>query len=257
MAAERGQGQGRETGGQQAGRDVTVAKPVRGPIPAAGDKIAVRQVPQHPPGLRQVDEGVATILARDAYQRDRHYFLMRSAMVLGACLCVSVLLNALLISQPVKREYFLSDTEGRIRQLTSLDTPVNSLTEISTWVSMSIAKAYTFSFANYRAELQDAQANFTAPGWRGFERALQESGTLQSVINNKYITTAVPTAAPVLVQQGLRDGLYAWKFEVPFIVTFQSANGRTSQTMMISATVVRQPETANPRGLGIAQLIAQ
>lgn len=247
MAGERGQGQKAVSSSQQAGRAVAVAKqPAQAPAAA-----------RLPPGLRGVDEGVATILARDAYTRDRHYFLMRVIYVLAACLSGSVVLNAVLASQPITREYFLTDNEGRIRQLTALDSPVNSLTDISTWVSNSIAQAYTFSFANYRAELQVAQAAFTPAGWRGFEKALEESGTLQSVIANKYITTAVPTSAPVLVAQGLRDGLYAWKFEVPFIVTFQSASGRTSQNVLVTATVVRQPETVNPRGLGIAQLIAQ
>ncbi len=67
----------------------------------------------------------------------------------------------------------------------------------------------------------------------------------------------MPTSAPVLINQGLVQGRYAWKLSMPLLVTYQSSERTVPQNLMVEIVVVRQPETEHPRGLGIAQLIAQ
>ena len=213
--------------------------------------------PEGQVGLRQADEAVATILAREAYTRERHYLLVRVIMGLLLLAGLQGAANIYLATRPPQYHYFSTDRDGRITPLTPIDRPIASLSDLGTWVSNSVAQAYTFDFANYRSSLSAARVNFTQAGWAGFETALQESGVLQSVLERKYVTTAVPTSAPVLVTQGRIEGRYAWKFQIPILVTYQSSERTASQNLMVNVIVVRQPETEHPRGLGIAQLIAQ
>lgn len=247
------QGAKQERGGKAAAAATArprSAMPNKKQAPGAPDKI-------EEPTRAHVEEAVATRLFRDAHYRQRHYLLMRVILGLTLVLAITVTSLVYMASRPVEYRYFATDTEGRIKELTALNRPIQSLEEILNWVTNSITQTYTFSFANYRQELQAAQSNFTPAGWSGFERALEESRILSSVLENRYVTTAVPTGAPVVVAQGLVNGRYAWRVQLPIIVTYQSASRRTSQSLTITATVVRRLETEHPKGLGIAQIIAE
>lgn len=207
--------------------------------------------------MRHADEAVASMLARDAYTRERHLLMTRVIAGQAAAIVVALAAVFILATRPVEKHYFLTDNEGRIREIRALSEPVNTLPEVTTWVTNAITASYTFSFANYQQELSAARANFTPAGWGGFEKALKDSGNLKSVVENKYVATAVPTGAAILLTQGTIEGRFAYKFQVPILVTYQSAVQRTTQNLMVTAIVVRQPETDHPRGLGIASLIAE
>lgn len=209
------------------------------------------------PRLRCHDQAVAAVLARHAYVRERHIFLSRIIVALSAALLGSMFVNIVLFLRPVEYRYFLADTEGRIRDIVPLDRPVEALPVVSAWVANAVSQSLTFSFANYRQEFAAARQHFTPQGWAEFERALLDSGLLRIVRENMYVTTAVPTSAPVLSQQGLMNGRYAWRFQIPMVVTYESAAQRMGQNMMVTVTVVRVPEHENPRGLGILQIVAQ
>jgi len=209
------------------------------------------------PPLRSEEEAIAAVLARNAYVREKHYFLMRLVLVLAGLLSLSVVGNVLLAMRAPENKYFLSDVEGKIREIVPLDRPVESLPVISAWVANAVSQSLTFSFANYRQEFANARQHFTPQGWAEFERALIDSGLLRIVRENMYVTTAVPSGAPVLSQQGLMGGRYAWRFQIPMVVSYESAAQRMGQNMMVTVTVIRVPETENPRGLGILQIVAQ
>lgn len=213
--------------------------------------------PAEPQTLRSADEAVATVLAREAYTRERHYLLVRVVMGLLLVVCIQAASLLYLGTRPVHNLYFSTGLDGRIVPLIPIDKPINSQGDLTTWVTSSVVQAYTFSFANWRQELNASQTNFTVAGWKSFSAALDSSGLLKSVIGGKYITTAVPTSAPVLVDAGVIKGQFAWKLQMPLLVTFQSSERSTTQTLNIDIIVVRQPQTENPRGLGIAQLLAR
>lgn len=200
---------------------------------------------------------VATRLMRDAYTRERHYFLMRTVVVLSALLFVSVSGNVYQGVQPTQYKYFATNEQGDLKELQPLNTPVQSKTALLNWVTNSITDTYTLSFANYQKELQDAASYFTTGGWKNFEKAIGASGFLPLILDDKFVTTAVPRGAPVIVAQGDMGGRYAWKVQIPILVTFESAKRVTSREYMVTALVVRRPQTENPVGLGIAQILAE
>lgn len=207
--------------------------------------------------LRDEDAAVAAILMRNVYRRERHLFLAKTIVGLSVALCLSMAVNVALFLLPDRHRYFLTDQEGRIIEIVALDRPVDSLAVVSGWAAQAVAEALTFSFANYRQEFARVRGNFTAQGWEAFERALLDSGVLRTVRENQYVVTAVPTAAPVLVQQGVLAGRYGWRFQVPLLLSYESASARISQNVLVTVTIVRVPQTEHPRGLGIVQIVAQ
>jgi len=203
------------------------------------------------------DAAAATALARDALARDRYEFLLKLIYGLLGVLLVSIAANVWLGTRPVEFRYFATDPQGGIRELTALNRPVQSANEVLNWATEVATKAYSMSFANYAQQLEDMKPNFTDAGWRGYEQALARSGFVEKLLSQQYVSTAVPHQAPVIVAEGLVDGVYGWRLQIPLIVTFQSASANTSQTIQVEVTVVRRPETENPKGLGIAQIVSK
>ncbi len=211
------------------------------------------------PGVRsQHDEAVATGMARDAYRRERYEFLLRAIFSTLALLALSILLNIWLATRPVTFRYFATSPEGAISELVPLERPVQSTGEVLNWATQVVTKSFTLAFANYQQQLDEDRLNFTDGGWVGFQDALRSHKFLDTIITQQLVTSAVPTGAPVIVSQGIIEGnRYGWRVQLPMVVTFESASGRNSQNMTIEAVVVRRPETENPRGLGVAQLITK
>lgn len=203
------------------------------------------------------DEAAATALSRDALSRERYEFLLKMIYVLLGILALSIAANVWLGSRPVEYRYFATDPQGGIRELSALNRPIQSSHEVLNWVTEVVTKSYSMSFANYAQQLSDIKSNFTDAGWRGYEQALERGGFIERLLSQQYVTTAVPNQAPVIVAEGLVNGVYGWRLQVPLTVTFQSASANTSQTIQVEVTVVRRPETENPKGLGIAQIVTK
>lgn len=203
------------------------------------------------------EAAAATALSRSALARDRYEFLLKTIYMLIAALVISVVANVYLGTRPVQFRYFTTDSQGGIREIVALSRPVQGVEEVLNWTTQVVTKSYSMNFANYAQQLDDLKPNFTDSGWLGYQQALTRAGFVDSMLNNQYVTTAVPQKAPVVVAQGLVNGVYGWRLQVPLIVTFQSASSQSSQTINVEVTVVRRPEIENPKGLGIAQMVSQ
>lgn len=240
--------------------------PKKKPVPAARSKsaqnggkpiasAAQRDLSTTPRPM--VDDIIATKMLRDATLLERVYLGSRLNIILSAALIVALIACVSLALRKPDIKYFATSSSGTIMPLNALDDPVMSVNQVLTWSTNAITKAYTFSFANYRQELQSSRDLFTKEGWEGFQSALQESGNLKAVVDSKFVTTAAPRGAPVVVGEGYVNGRYAWQIEVPILVTYQSANKRQTQDLLVQAIIVRRSELEHPQGIGIAQIIAQ
>ena len=176
-------------------------------------------------------------------------------MILNA---VFVLVIGFLAMRPVDHLYFWTNGDGAIHPLVALGEPVLSASERSLWVTQAMTGAFALDFTNYRAQIQGSRINFTTEGHDGFLKALQSSGIMASVIQYKYIMSAVPKAAPVQIASGrLPDGRFTWQYEMPVLLTFQASDKTNTQEMTLQIAVVRVKETDNPQGMAIARFQAK
>lgn len=209
-------------------------------------------------GVRShTDMAAGTELARNALSRERYLFQVKVTMSIAIALIVSVLCNVYLGIRPVEYRYFTTDPSGGIRPIQALDRPIQSSEFVLNWTTAAVTKAYSMNFANYAQQLKDVEPSFNEAGWKGFQDALQTSGYLENMISNQYATSSVPKSAPIIAAQGILNGVFAWRVQIPIIVTYKSASVSQTQELNVEAVIVRRPETENPSGLGIAQIISK
>lgn len=189
---------------------------------------------------------------RDNYRRVISALLM-SIMII-AILAVSLVY---ITTHPPMPQYFATTIQGRITPIVPLDQPNLPPSALLQWANQAAIASYTYNFQDYRAELQAASDFFTPSGWSNFLDALNRSNNLSAVISKKLVVSAVATGAPVILDQGIIDGIYTWKVQMPMLVSYQSASTLTQQQVMVTMIIQRVSTLSSFRGVGISSLIAQ
>jgi intracellular multiplication protein IcmL len=211
-------------------------------------------------GEREVhpyEKGVGSVVIRNEYYRDGYRTLQKVVMLLVVMvvMLIGAMYYVISVHQPQDR-YFATTVDGRLVPMVALSQPNLSNPALMSWVAQASTEVLTFGFHDYRRRLQESSRNFTRTGWESFTSALEKSSILEMVQNNRQVVTAAPKAAPVLLWEGLENGRYAWRIEIPLIVTYQSGSQRKTDSMRVTLTVVRVPKLESPNGVGIEQWIS-
>lgn len=170
---------------------------------------------------------------------------------------VNMMLGSLLtyiILNPPKPVYFATDANGKVTPLYSLDEPNLSDAAVLQWAYQAAVASYTYSFVNYRAQIQAASGFFSANGWKQYVGALTDTNNLKAVIRKKLIVSAQVVKEPIILQKGRLNGRYAWSIQVPVLTTYQNNKEYTQANYNIRLLIVRVPILNAPDGIGIEKI---
>lgn len=209
----------------------------------------------------KTEDIVTTILMRERYRRDRMEYLARLFAVTCAVLALVTVSNVVLAMRGPLYRYVMTDSVGIVLDAVPLTQPNLPDEKVAEWTADSLTRIFTFDFINYRRQFGVAQTLLTATGWDGFVDMLKRSGNFNSVISNRFVTTASPSgsAKPRILSSGLvRDATgatrWAWTVEMPMVILFQNSKQQTSLNLTVQTVVVRVPEYIHKSGLGIRQI---
>ena len=201
---------------------------------------------------------LGNVVIRNQFYRDGYRTLVKIALfqgigVLALILTFVVFLN---IYTP-SRTYFATTEDGRVVPMIPLSQANLSRPALLSWAAQASTETMTFGFHDYRRRLQESSRHFTRRGWNSFTRALQDSGMIETVTDNRQVITAIPRSAPTILVEGLMpNGTYRWEVEMPMQVTYELGSSRRSDQMNIRLVIVRVPKLESANGVGIEQWIA-
>lgn len=112
--------------------------------------------------------------------------------------------------------------------------------------------SYTFDFVNYKQQISLAKYYFTASGWKNYLASIAD--VIKTVKSNKLFIYAVVNGPPIIARQGVVDGVYSWEVQLPFLVTYQSAQTIEKYNFTIIMRIVAVNTNVNPIGVGIDSL---
>lgn len=202
------------------------------------------------------DEALETVTARRNFYRDNYRRVVAILLFMVLITLILLFLVYYLATNRPEPKYFATSADGRIIPLYPLTAPMVSDSALLQWANQAAVAAYTYNFATFRKELQDASEYFTPDGWKDFETALISSRNLETVINKKLVVTAVATGAPVILDRGILNGHYSWKVQMPVLVTYESASTTIQQPILVTMLITRVPAENVPKGIAIAQFVA-
>jgi intracellular multiplication protein IcmL len=225
------------------------------PIPRPSDPASRKMAATKPEAMDTT--GLGRVVVRNEFYRDGYRLALRVALI--QCFIIFGLIGAMYfvihVHQPENR-YFATTEDGRLIPMVPLNQPNLSTPALLSWVAQAASETMSFSFSNYRRNLQQASRNFTRSGWESFSTALQQARIIESIEANTQEVTAVPRGAPVLKSEGLAGGQYQWVVQIPLLLTYVSGSKTRSEGWIVTLVVVRVPRLESPNGVGIAQWIA-
>lgn len=140
----------------------------------------------------------------------------------------------------------------QVMMLSPYDEPNLRPSTVLLWASKAAVAAYTFDFVNYNKETETAHPYFTNAGWSAYQSAI--SKVIQRVVTGQLFAYGVVAGTPVISNQGVLPGHgYTWRVQIPFLVTFQSAEESKTDHYIVVMTIVKVPTNVNPDGIGIDQ----
>lgn len=183
---------------------------------------------------------------RDSYRKVLFCLLLAFLVITG-------LLGSLayIILNPPEPKYFATYANGSLVPMVALDKPNVTTSALLQWANTAVIAVNTYDFVTYRDKLQKASEYFTADGWQAYLTNLEASRNLAAVIDKKLVVSAVATGAPVILREGIVDGVYAWTVQIPILITYQSASEYSQQSLVVTLLIKRVPTLTNPFGVGI------
>jgi intracellular multiplication protein IcmL len=174
-----------------------------------------------------------------------------AAVILMLILVVVVLYQ---VSHRPLPEFIAISADKKQMELTAAKEPNLLSSTLIAWANKAAVAAYTFDFVNYEKEIALARPYFTDAGWNDYQASVAK--LIKTITQNQLFVNAVVSGPIVISNQGELPNLgYAWRMQMPFLVTYQSAQSSSHSFFTVLMTIVKVSTSKNPAGIGIEQFI--
>jgi intracellular multiplication protein IcmL len=136
-----------------------------------------------------------------------------------------------------------------------VDQSYRSVPELIQWVSEVLPNVFVYDFLNYNDQLKAANHYFTSDGWSVFLNQLNIYVNYNTVQDGKMFVNGSLSGAPVILNQGLLSGRYAWWVQVPISIDYEGGTRMLNQDLTLQVLVVRVSTLDNLAGLAIDNVI--
>ena len=212
-------------------------------------------------GVSEVTNEPAAVVIqhRNAFYRDGYRVLVGAIFALCLALLLSLVFNVgqWYLNRDITRDYFSVDNEGRLTPIIPLNSPFLTREQILNWAAEAAVSAYTMDASNYRERAGEIATYFTSEGMSQYTAAMVDSGTIDMIKRETLISSAVPLAVPVIVNEGELDGRHLWRVRVPIRVSYRTAGKGSTSNQMVTLVIIRRSTFESKFGVGISQFVAR
>ncbi len=204
--------------------------------------------------VNTLSEGYKSLWDENSYYRDGFKilsFLVNLQVIIIVIISVSLYFH---VSDASRQDnYFAERISGNPIRMTGLNRPNTSGETLSSWVSKAMVQIMTFGFNDIEEMFEISKNNFTPDGWKGFRKAMIETGLISTVMENQQVVTSAPVSVPVLSREGIIKGKYSWVFDTKILITFRAGGSKRNSTRRVLVTLQEMPTSENPYGMGISE----
>lgn len=203
------------------------------------------------------EEGLSVVRLEDNYYRDSFgkvifvIFALSVSVVFLAGISVYTYMN-----QPPPITFRVAG-EWRVMASVPVQQPYLSEPDLLQWVSEVIPNAFNLDFLNMDSQLEDLRQYFTDNGYQVFLNQLKNYADKSMVQPYKMFVHGKPTRAPVILNQGVLSGRYAWWVQIPVNISYAGARDMPDVNLTLQVLVVRTETTNNLTGILIDNVIAE
>ncbi|VVC76687.1 hypothetical protein AQUSIP_20110 [Aquicella siphonis] len=189
----------------------------------------------------------------DFYREHYHHVIMG---LMGTIVLMMVTLGVVLyqvLNRPLP-QFNAVQPDGETMLLIPYEQPNLLPSTILRWASKAATVSYTFDFVNYNNQIAAARPYFTEDGWQDYLNSV--SKLISRIVQGQLFINGIVSGTPVISNQGPLPGRgYVWRVQIPFLVTYQSANATSKNSFYVVLSIVQVPTSVNKQGIGIDQFV--
>lgn len=203
------------------------------------------------------EQELKVVSLRDDFYRDGFYKVIVALAVIVITLVFIVAVSVYIyLTKPVPVQFNV-DNEWRTLPLISVDKKYLTDSELVQWVSEVLPATLRYDFVNYKTELDNSKQNFTQEGWTKFSEILNNFISYDAIQNSKLFVNATLASAPIILNQGLLQGRYAWWVQMDIEINYINFEKTSTQGLQVQALIVRIPTLQNLDGVSIDNVIVK
>lgn len=208
---------------------------------------------------KRANSGAVKVVARNQAVHLILRRLIAVSLLAFVAAVISVVCMLGIYGKPVPPVYVPVTADGHLLPLIPLDKANVGNGEVGEFALEGVRLINTYDYINFRDELNQAAVYFSPLGWNQYNEQLKKSRTLDAVQERKMIVSIKPSGEITIPAEGIRDGVYTWRVEMPVQIIYTAhsilASGGqdtgNSESGTVTLFISRVPTTINPRGLAI------
>lgn len=206
--------------------------------------------------VEEVAEQTIVTLKHD-YYRDGYYQAVLAFILICVAFCCMVAVSIWLAVTKAPPTTFITDEGWRVVRSIPLNESYPPQPDLIQWVTDVLPAALRVDFVNYPQELAAAMQAFTANGWKKFLEGANPYIAQSMIVPGQWFVNVSPAGAPTIVNQGLLQGSYAWKIQMPLNLSYSGAVKGDTVFLVAQVTVVRVPTLNDLQGIRIDDITLQ
>ena len=135
-----------------------------------------------------------------------------------------------------------------------LDQPLLEDPQVAAWAARVAAQVMSFGFSNLDQRMTQSKDSFTPQGWETFQTALKSARLVDRVRDEKDTLTATTKLDPVVMQEGVENGIYRWIVKFPLALDFKNETAGKDAVWQLTLKIERMD---GPNPVGISHWVAQ
>lgn len=151
--------------------------------------------------------------------------------------------------------YFAATRDFRVLELEPLNKPYISESGLLNFVANTVTETFTLDFNTFRNSLAKVRLRYSQKAFKQLEEELRP--TVQQILDNRLIMSAVCEQTPRLLNHGVQYGRYSWQIQVPLTVSLQGAQNIQTMRWMVTIVVARTNVIEKPQGIEVVQIITE
>jgi len=148
--------------------------------------------------------------------------------------------------------FFATTPDGRVIPLVSLSEPMVHSNRMQSWIGQSLTNILSFGFNDYQQHFTRNRSYFTDQGWIEFQRELKRERLVETVKTQKIFIKSSPATPAILIEEGDKNGIYRWIYEVPMVMTYANDKAIKSSQKKVRLVVERVSVKHNINGFALA-----
>ena len=206
--------------------------------------------------------------ALDAKQQDAHFLrslntrlikMQGAQLVVTATMIVVAIISAtLVLARPVKNNYFLIDSNGRVVSgVAAISDPLVTSQKVRTFADDCVRAVLDIDFVHYKKQLGNAERCFTRSGFVQIVGLMKKRGLLAELSTGYSVARITPRQANFLSSTFAKTGTKQWVVKGTYVWSLRQGKSSTQYPLTIEVTVKPVAMDQSIYGMAITAMTVQ